>query len=444
MADYLFVTARLAADALRRTLLRLQPEFEYEVAVLNGSVAALMRTEWIARRLTDAQGCRQVMIPGLCRGELAVIEEKVGVPVVRGPNDLKDLPRCFGQEVRREGYGEYRAKIIAEIVDAFELRFDQILARAEYFRRCGAEIIDLGCAPMEPFPDVGRAVDGLKQVGFTVSVDTFHPETIVEANAAGVDLLLSVNAQNMDMVPSLDCTVVVIPDFGEGLDSLERNVARVAEMGRPHILDPILDPLGLGFAEALWRYRETRRRHPEAAMLMGIGNLTELLDADSVGVNAVAAGVAEELGIDYLLTTEVISWARGSVRELDLARKLMHYADANHIPPKSIDDRLIALKDPPFDTYSEDELREMQARVSDRNYRIFADREWVYVFNRDTFERGTDPSELFQRLNVGHARHAFYLGRELERAALARRLGKRYTQESELRWGYLSEQLESE
>jgi len=439
MPDYLFVTARLAADALLATLERLQFDREYKIAVLNGSVASLMRTEWIARRLEGAQGCRQVMIPGLCRGDLAPIEAKVGVPVVRGPKDLKDLPRFFGLEDRREGYGDYRTRILAEIVEASEMSLNEILDRAAYYRSSGADIIDLGCPPMEPFEGVGRVIEGLHEAGYTVSVDTFHRETIREADAAGVDLLLSVNSQNIDMVPGLDCTVVVIPDFGEGLDSLERNAARVAETGRPHILDPILDPLGLGFTEALGRYRETRRRHPEAEILMGVGNLTELLDADSVGVNAVAAGVAEELRIDYVLTTEVISWARGAVRELDLARRLMRYADVNHIPPKSIDDRLVTVKDPPFDTYSEPELRAMQKRVRDRNYRIFVNPGGICVFNRSVFERGTDPGELFGRLAVTDAGHAFYLGRELERAALAWRLGKRYVQESELRWGYLGE-----
>ena len=105
---------------------------------------------------------------------------------------------------------------------------------------------------------------------------------------------------------------------------------------------------------------------------MGLGNLTELTDADSVGINAVMAGIIAELGIDYVLTTEVVSWARGAVRELDLARKLMHYAVLNRVLPKGLEDGLVALKDTPFETYSEAELRDMQRRVRDKNYRIFA------------------------------------------------------------------------
>ena len=231
MADTLFVTGRLAADALRTTLDRLELDFEYEVAVLGGSVAALMRTEWIARRLPADCASRQVVIPGLCRGDLAAIEARTGVPVIRGPRDLKDLPAYFGQERVLEGYGEYHARILAEIVEAYRMPFVDIVAQAEYFRAGGADVIDLGCPPMEAFPGVAEVVAGLKERGFTVSIDTFHPQTIREADEAGVDLLLSVNAQNMDLVQHLRCKVVVIPDFGEGLESLERNVARVDALG---------------------------------------------------------------------------------------------------------------------------------------------------------------------------------------------------------------------
>ena len=201
MPDTLFVTGRLAADALRRTLASLELDFDYEVAVLSGSVAALMRTEWIARRLPEDCGCRQVMIPGLCRGDLTTIETRVGVPAVRGPKDLKDLPAFFGQARVLEGYGDYDVRILAEIVEAYRMPFADILSQAEYYRTSGADIIDLGCPPMEAFPGVADVVAGLKEHGFAVSIDTFHPQTIREADQAGVDLLLSVNAQNLDLVP---------------------------------------------------------------------------------------------------------------------------------------------------------------------------------------------------------------------------------------------------
>ena len=311
MRDYLFVTGKLAADALVPIIEKMGPDFEYEVAVLNISVAALMDTRWIARHLSDAHGCAQVMIPGYCPGDLSIIEDRIGVSVIRGPKDLKDLPVFFGRERILEGYGEYQVKILAEIVEAYQMPFGEILAVADYYQANGADIIDLGCPPQGGFPGVAPVVAGLKERGFTVSLDTFDPETILRADEAGMDLLLSINSQNLDLAPKLHCKVVVIPDFGEGLTSLEHNAGRLDEWGVPYVMDPILDPISFGFTESLHRFYETRRRHPKAEMLMGLGNLTELTDADSIGINAVMAGVVTELGIDYVLSTEVISWTRG-------------------------------------------------------------------------------------------------------------------------------------
>jgi dihydropteroate synthase-like protein len=443
MPDYLFVTGKLAEDSLIRTLQKMEPDFEYEVAVLDISVAALMTTQWIAQHLQDARGCDQVMIPGPCQGDLSLVHERVGVAVTRGPNDLKDLPVYFGRERNLEGYGEYGVKILAEIVEAYRMSLEDIITAAEYYRANGADIIDLGCPTQGGFQGVEKVVAALKERGFMVSLDNFDPETILAADKAGIDLLLSINSTNLKLAPSLRCKVVVIPDFGKGLESLEHNAAQLQEWGVPYIMDPILDPINFGFTECLYRFYETRRRHPDAEMLMGLGNLTELTDADSVGINALMAGIITELQIDYVLTTEVISWARGAVRELDLARKLMYYAHQNHILPKNLDDSLITIKDPPHEPYGEAELRHMHKQLRDRNFRIFTNEQWIYAFNRDTFIRGTKPDEIFAQIEIDDPAHAFYLGRELERACLALHLGKKYTQESNLRWGYLSEKWDT-
>jgi dihydropteroate synthase len=173
-------------------------------------------------------------------------------------------------------------------------------------------------------------------------------------------------------------------------------------------------------------------------MLMGVGNLTELTAADSTGVNALLVAVCEELGVRSVLTTEVIPWARGCVREIDIARRLMHYAVAGRTIPKGIDDRLVTVKDPVILAYSEAELRALQAAITDPNFRIFADREAITVFNHERFVRGTDIQAIFAELDVGDPAHAFYLGKELARASLAVTLGKTYRQEGALWWGYLT------
>jgi dihydropteroate synthase len=173
-------------------------------------------------------------------------------------------------------------------------------------------------------------------------------------------------------------------------------------------------------------------------MLMGIGNLTELTEADSTGVTALLIGCCQELGIRYVLTTEEIPWARGAVREADIARRLMYYSVKKRSLPKHVDGRLVTTRDASVSVYSEKQLRDMQARISDLDYRIFTDGHCIHVFNAARFVSGTDIGELFAQLDVDEATHAFYLGRELTKARLALQLGKTYRQEGELSWGYLT------
>jgi dihydropteroate synthase-like protein len=237
--------------------------------------------------------------------------------------------------------------------------------------------------------------------------------------------------------------VVVIPDSGAGLDTLHRSIEQLDRWGVEYLIDPVIEPIGFGFMASLERYAQIHRRYPDRPQLMGIGNITELTAADTTGVNAVLLAIAEELGVRAVLTTEVIPWARGAVREVDIARRLMHYAVRERRLPKAVDDRLVTVKDPAVLTYSEAELRELQAAVKDPNFRIFADREAITVFNSELFVRGTDIQEIFDRLGVTEATHAFYLGKELMKAKLALQLGKTYRQEGVLAWGYLTPEEDS-
>jgi len=443
----LFVTGKLAEPSLRRVLAEMAPPFQYDVAVLKITVAALMTTTWIAKSLEVPAGTDLVMIPGLCEGETAIVADSVGVPVEKGPKDLRDIPRHFGRAADARAYGAWDIEIVAEINNAPRLTRDTVRRDAERFRDAGADIIDIGCTPGLPFPALGELVGELSGAGFRVSVDSLDPGEITTAVQAGAELVLSVNGSNIAVAqaladrgarPARRARFVVIPDMGGGLDSLEPTIAKLAAWGVPFLVDPILEPIGMGFMASLERYAEARRRWPAAEMLMGIGNLTELTAADSTGVNALLIAVCQELGIRSVLTTEVIPWARGAVREVDVARRLMHYAVTKHTVPKGVDDRLVTVKDPVVLSYSEAELRALQAAITDPNYRIFADGETITVFNSERFVRGTDIQTIFAQLDVDDPAHAFYLGKELAKASLAVTLGKTYRQEGALTWGYLT------
>ncbi|MBA3556670.1 MAG: dihydropteroate synthase [Gemmatimonadales bacterium] len=419
----------------------MRPPFQAEVAVLRITVAALMTTPWIARFLEVPDGTDLVLLPGLCEGDSEVLRERFGVRVEKGPKDLREIPAYFGQAAAALEYGSYRIEILAEINNAPKLSREAIRAAADYLRASGADIIDVGCTPGLPFPALGDVVGELCAADFRVSIDSFDPSEIRTAVAAGAELVLSVNGSNLDTARELaggSARVVAIPDFGEGLDTLDQSVAALERWGVPYLIDPVIEPIGFGFMASLERYAEVHRRYPEAVQMMGIGNITELTSADSTGVNALLVAICEEVGVRAVLTTEVIPWARGAVREIDVARRLMHHAVRHRTLPKGVDDRLLTVKDPRILEYSEAELRQLHAAVRDPNFRIFTDREAITVFNHEIFIRGTDIQEIFSRLGVDEATHAFYLGRELMKARLAITLGKTYRQEGALAWGYLT------
>jgi dihydropteroate synthase-like protein len=436
---YLFVTGKLAAPALQETLRRAELPFEYEVAIMRITVAALMTPDWIAKRLEVPPDVTRIMIPGMCQGDVEVLSAQFDVPSEKGPADLKRLPAHFGQADARSRYGGRDIRVFAEINNVPHLDRDRIVEAATYYRDSGADVIDLGLSLDRKWLDEGpEVIADLKARDFTLSIDTLDPDEILMADEAGIDYVLSLNGQNLHVANELRATPILIPDTPDDLDSLDATIARLQELGKPFMADPILEPIGTGFAASLGRYLEVRRRHPDVEMLMGIANLTELTEADTTGVTALLLGFCQELGIRNVLTTEVIDWARGAVREAVLAAKLMHFAQQEGTPPKHVDGRLLTIKDEEVRPYTEAELRELHASITDPNIRIFTDADSIYAFNAERFVKGTDINQIFDELGIDEHTHAFYLGKELMKAAIARGLGKNYRQESPLDWGYLT------
>jgi dihydropteroate synthase-like protein len=417
------------------------PPFEAAIAVMKITVAALMTTPWIARFLEVPPDTDLVLLPGLVEGETEILRQRYGVAVEKGPKDLREIPGYFGRAQAVLEYGSYDIEILAEINNAPKLSREAIRAAADYFRASGADLIDIGCTPGVEFPTLGEVVRELRSAGMRVSVDSFDPGEIRAAVEAGAELVLSVNSTNLDVARDLAGTgarVVALPDFGQSIDTLPPILEALERWNVKYLIDPVIEPIGFGFMASLERYGEIHRRYPDTPQLMGVGNLTELTSADSTGMNALLLAVCQETGVRAVLTTEVIPWARGAVREIDIARRLAYHAVRHHTLPKNVDDRLVTVKDPEILEYDETELRQLHAAVKDSNFRIFTDRTTITVFNDAIFVRGTDIQEIFAQLGVDEATHAFYLGRELAKAKLAITLGKTYRQEGALRWGYLT------
>jgi dihydropteroate synthase-like protein len=446
---YLFVTGQLAEPALRRLLANLAPQvgFHYDIVVLPIKVAALTTTPWVARHLTVPRGINRVLLPGWCGGDLTVVAEAAQVPVERGPKDLHDLPQFFGKSVRPPpGYGEHDIAILAEINYAPRLSREELLKQAQNLRAAGADLIDLGCDPGFTWNTAGEAVRALRAEGLRISIDSFNPVEVEAAVENGAELVLSVNGSNLAAARSWGCEVVAVPDVPATLEGLDRTIETLAGWGVPFRIDPVIEPIGFGLAASLGRYLEVRRRYPQEEMMMGVGNLSELTDVDSAGINVLLLGFCQELGIRSVLTTQVINWCRSCVRELALARRLVFHAVKEHLLPKHLEPDLVLLRDPRLHEYGSEGLTELAQRVTDRNFRLFAEDGQVHVINGQMYLKGTDPFALFaqvqQRAEIDSA-HAFYLGYEMAKAVTALTLGKDYVQDQALRWGFLTVAEES-
>jgi dihydropteroate synthase-like protein len=432
----LFLTGHLAKPRLEAVLNAMKPSFAWRVLDIGVKVAALMTEDIILRRLPVPVGEGSIMLPGRCRADLDRLAAHYGVPVLRGPDEVKDIPVYFGRAQKASDMSKYDIQIFAEIIDATALDIEAILARAEDYSHKGADVIDLGCLPDTPFPHLAEAIAALKEHGYKVSVDSADADELLRGGRAGADYLLSLNESTLHIADEVSSVPVLIPKDHGDMGSLYRAMDALDAKGKPYLADPVLDPINFGFMRSLERYAELRRERPDAEILLGTGNLTELTEADSIGTTAMLIGIASELAIKNVLVVQVSPHTRRTYEEHDIARRLMYASRADGELPKGYTDQLLALHARKPFPQSPVEIAEAAAEVRDKNFRIEIAEDGVHIYNRDGHHIAKDAFELFEKLGVDDdGPHAFYLGAELARAEIAWRLGKRYAQDEALDWG---------
>jgi dihydropteroate synthase-like protein len=306
-------------------------------------------------------------------------------------------------------------------------------------------------------------------------------------------MALSLDQDNMDRIPRRfrqRVAFTVIPaaktggtlpkTLGDRLDLLQDNLEAARNLGYGNLIaDPLCDPLVTpGLTESIQAYATFARRQPTVPLLMGVGNVTELLDADTPGVNALLAGIASEVGVTFLLTTEVSAKTRGSVWELYRATQMMYLAHHRHAHPKDLGLDLLLLKSKQFTEVPYEAAQEAPASVINAElppdsppppvcldpsgyFTIHVDRQRHRIVARHYPTHGQPrfqpdsaaeprPDMVFlgntalevctavlERKLVSRMDHAAYLGRELAKAEVALQTDRPYTQGSALflPWG---------
>ncbi len=475
----LLVTGKLAAPVVKEATAGAA-----DVAIADVNVAAFITPKLLEPMLADKAGQYDlVLISGLCGSDFSKLEAKLGVKIRLGPKHAFDIPLALRYadkiefshkisadqlllEVKRDSaMKEFEAiereaqpalslkgvkigggasmKVMAEVVDATRLSDVDLVKKIESY--AAADIIDLG-VPLESSPEAVRhAVKVAKSVtAKPVSVDTLVPEYVAAGIEAGADLILSLDSSNIGIVGPLAAkkgtAVVVIPD-DETLDSLIRNIESAKEQGVSNIIaDPVLSPLGHGMVNAICRYRKFREWYPEMPVFFGAGNVTELIDADSIGVNALLAGIAMEADASVLFTTEASQKTLGSADELKKACMMMALAQRHHESPKDLGVDLLVIKEKrprkdvvePSDVLIEAKKRPFRLDPAG-SFNIFIDDGKIYARNGDVTIVGTDSESILHTIVdrglVSMLDHAGYLQAELKKAELAIRFHRSYLQD---------------
>ena len=474
----LLVTGRLAYPTVKK-----MAGDRADVLMLDVGVAAFITPRLLEKALADNKDQYDlILVTGLATSDFSGLEEKLGVKIRLGPKQAYDIPLALDHagtiefshkvsadqllaDVKRESAvkefaaledgaacaflindvkigGASTMKVVAEVADATRLTDVDLVRKIESYG--AADVIDLGI-PLESSEDAVRHVVNVARRATLkpLSVDTLIPEYIRAGVEEGASLVLSLNGTNLDIVGPLiakkGIAAVIIPD-DDSPDTLYTNIMKARRLGIGHILaDPVLSPVGYGFVESLERYTEFRRREPDMPLFFGAGNVTELMDADSIGVNALLAGIAMELNVSALFTTEASRKTVNSAAELKTACTMMALARHRKSSPKDMGIDLLVIKEKRARRDLVEPGTIIQARPHQwkldpaGSFNIFIADGKIYAKNGDVTVVGEDPQAILDTLAdmglVSMLDHAGYLGKELEKASLAIKFKRSYLQD---------------
>ncbi len=505
----------LAEDAVK--LNAKESHVETETLALKVPVAAFLSPESIAKALKHAElkNFDMILVPGLIRGDTKTVSDSVGIPTFKGPKYAADLPTVLDslgevklstvkpadelltERLKQKALEELRTveknrdvllqkpgsmlikdlaigrdfpmRVMAEIVDAALMPKEEVQRLAQYFVRVGADIIDVGMVAGESRPaDARKLVAAVKQVvNVPVSIDTLDPAEIAAAVAAGADLVLSGDAGNLEAIAPFtkSVAVVVIPTnqregyfpktAEERVKFLEEIISEARKLGITRVIgDLILEPSNV--LESMMAFREFAEKNPAVPLFVGVSNVTELMDADSVGVNALLARLSSEVGASVLLATEKSDKAKGTVREEVTAAKMMFLAKKRGSVPKDLGLDLLVLKDKrnreePYSKALEVKVpvvvaaeKPEGAELDEKgSFRIAVDRAGEEIValhyasakmeKPDRIIKGKTAENILAKIVemglLSRIDHASYLGSELAKAEIALRTGKEYIQD---------------
>jgi dihydropteroate synthase-like protein len=317
-------------------------------------------------------------------------------------------------------------------------RHEDIRNRVEVCFSAGADIVDLGFGFDAVPGDIARVFSELEGISLPLAVDTQDP-ALIRAALRRADLILSLQEKNIPVIGREIAQAGIASVIVPGGSTLVKNIALAKQAGIHRIIaDPLLQPAGSGLVTSLRNFRKTG--YP---FFFGAGNVVELLDADSPGINALLAAMAMELGASVIFTSEHSDKARGSIQEMRRSTEMMVLA-RDRAYPKDLGIDLLILKEkrrrrePPLD-YDATVIAESVPNDLDYdpkgNFRIGIEGEKIIAVIHGKAISGKRWQDVLNTIiasgDVSLLDHAGYLGKELYKAELAIRYGRSFEQDGE-------------
>ncbi len=443
--------------------------------VVTGEIASFL-TPHKLHTLIQKKKYDLVIVSGMCTASFEKVERETGVPVYRGPRHAADLALVLpllgsltlsrtvpadefltakkaGEAIFRVDQqeeeagadfvvrgvkigGSSRMKVLAEIMDAH--RCDALREEVERFFFAGADIVDLGFGFDATPEDVSRAFSLVEDIDRPLAVDTQVPE-LIRAALSRADIVLSLQEKNIPLIGSEVGDAVIAAVIVPGESTLKKNIALAKKAGITCIIaDPLLQPVGSGLVASLNNFKNVG-----PPLFFGAGNVVELLDADSIGANALLAGMAKEVGASMIFSSEHSDKTRGSIGEMRQAVEMMALT-RDRPYPKDLGIDLLVLKEkrkrrePPVVYETVTSAKTMPDAITydpKGNFRIGIEGDQIIAAIHGRAVRGKRWQDVLYTIlsqgDVSLPDHIGYLGRELYKAELAIRYGRSFEQDGE-------------
>ena len=222
---HIFLTGRLARPRLEKILFGLaDPGFTFEVRDIGVKVAALMTEPIIKRRLEAPVNASAVYVPGRTRMDLTSLSHHFGVPFLRGPDEINDLPPFFGKAESISTSASTTSGLCRDRRCPGAQHRAASRALAPWPRHRPTSSIS-AVSPVF-LPPSRRCDQRLKQEGFKVSVDSGDFGELERGAHAGADALLSLTRETLALARDTGIEAVLVPSRHGDLDSSSRQSTR--------------------------------------------------------------------------------------------------------------------------------------------------------------------------------------------------------------------------